>query len=60
MSNVKDYTCDGSKENSHYNGVPSMFGRMVDEQNRMQPKYSEPGESTGKMQGDKRNSQVGP
>lgn len=57
MSDVKDYT--EGQQDSHYNGVPSMYGKMVNEQNRMQPKYCEPGEADGKMQGEKRNTQAG-
>jgi hypothetical protein len=58
MSEVKDYTEE--KENTHYNGVPSMYGKMVNEQNRQQPKYCEPGEAGGGMRGEKRNEQAGP
>ena len=54
---VKDYS--GEKGNSHYNGVPSMYGRLVSEQNRMQPRYCEPGEAGGEMKGEKRNEQAG-
>lgn len=57
MSEVKDYT--EGKEDSHYNGVPSMYGKLVNEQNRMQPKYCEPGEAGGEMRGEKRNEQAG-
>ena len=61
MSEVKDYTspADGSG-NTHYNGVPSEFGRRVAEQNRMQPKYCEPGAADGQMRGEKSNEQKGP
>jgi len=58
MSEVKDYTEE--KEYNHFNGVPSMYGRLVDEQCRMQPKYSWPGEVGGEMKGDRRNVQTGP
>jgi hypothetical protein len=58
MSEVKDYTEE--KEDTHYNGVPSMYGKMVDQQNRMQPKYCMPGEAGGGMRGEKRNEQAGP
>ena len=58
MSEVKDYT--EGKEDSHYNGVPSMYGKLVNEQNRMQPKYCEPGDAGGEMRGEKRNEQKGP
>lgn len=57
MSEVKDYSEE--KQDSHYNGVPSMYGKMVNEQNRMQPKYCEPGEAGGGMRGEKRNEQAG-
>lgn len=61
MSEAKDYTSDvGSEGNTHYNGVSSLYGRMVEDQNRMQPKYAEPGEADGKMRGEKRNEQAGP
>ncbi len=55
---VKDYTEE--KEYNHYNGVPSMYGKLVDEQCRMQPKYCEPGDAGGPMQGEKSNKQAGP
>jgi hypothetical protein len=58
---VKDYTSDvGDEGNTHYNGVPSMFGRMATEQEKMQPKYCWPGKDDGQMHGDKRNVQAGP
>ncbi len=61
MSDVKDYTSSDSFEgNTHYNGVPSEFGRRVESQNKMQPKYCEPGKSGGEMRGEKRNVQAGP
>ena len=61
MSDVKDYTsADGASGNTHYNGVPSEFGRRVEQQNKMQPKYCEPGEAGGEMRGEKRNEQAGP
>lgn len=59
MSDIKDYTTeDGNTGNTHYNGVPSEYGRRVDMQNKMQPKYCEPGKADGKMEGDKRNTQA--
>jgi hypothetical protein len=58
MSDVKDYTKE--EEYNHYNGVPSWYGRIVDEQCRMQPKYCEPGKAGGEMQGARRNTQKGP
>lgn len=61
MSEVKDYTSsEGDNGNTHYNGVSSMYGKMVEQQNKMQPKYSMPGEADGKMQGEKSNKQAGP
>lgn len=61
MSEVKDYTSPvDSNGNTHYNGVPSEFGRRVDSQNKMQPKYCEPGEAGGEMRGERRNEQAGP
>ena len=58
---VKDYTHDaGFEGNSHYNGVPSEYGRRVEMQNKMQPKYCEPGAAGGEMRGEKRNEQAGP
>lgn len=55
---VKDYT--NEKEYSHYNGVPSMYGRLVDEQCRQQPRYCMPGEVDGKMHAAHSNEQAGP
>jgi hypothetical protein len=61
MSDVKDYTtADGEEGDSHYNGVPSAYGKRVEMQNKMQPKYCEPGEAGDEMKGEKRNTQVGP
>lgn len=58
---VKDYTsADGETGNTHYNGVPSAFGKRVDQQNKMQPNYCQPGNATGEMSSDKRNEQAGP
>jgi hypothetical protein len=57
MSDVKDYSGDS---NSHYCGVPSEYGKRVDSQNKMQPKYCEPGEADGAMKGEKSNVQAGP
>lgn len=54
---VKDYS---STSDSHYCGVPSQFGKRVDQQNKMQPKYCMPGEAVGDMKGEKRNEQAGP
>ena len=60
MQSVKDYTSDKSGNNSHYNGVESQYGKRVEEQMRMQPKYCMPGEADGEMRGEKRNEQKGP
>lgn len=61
MSEVKDYTSDDvSSGNTHYNGSPSAYGRRVEQQNQMQPKYCGPGEAGGELRGAKRNEQVGP
>lgn len=61
MSEVKDYTSDDAADgNTHYNGVPSAHGRRVEQQNKMQPDYCEPGEAGGGMRGEKRNEQKGP
>jgi hypothetical protein len=63
MSNegVKDYTSDdAAMGNTHYNGVPSAYGRRVEQQEKMQPKYCEPGAPGDAMQGEKRNVQAGP
>ena len=58
---VKDYTsADGDSGNTHYNGVPSSYGKRVDSQNKMQPKYCMPGEAGGDMKGEKKNVQAGP
>lgn len=57
-NDVKDYSEE--KEYSHYNGVKSMYGRLVNEQCKMQPKYCEPGEVGGELEGEKRNEQKGP
>ena len=58
MPDVKDYSEE--KEYTHFNGVPSMYGKLVDEQCKMQPKYCMPGEVGGDMNGDRRNEQAGP
>ena len=58
---VKDYSEE--KEDTHYNGVPSMYGKMVNKQNAEQPKYCMPGEAgdkDGGLHGEKRNVQAGP
>lgn len=61
MSDVQDYsTSDGDEGNTHYQGVPSSYGKSVDKQNKMQPKYCEPGKAGDDMKGSKRNEQKGP
>ncbi len=56
MKDVEDYTsADSADGNTHYNGVPSSYGKRVEEQNRMQPKYCEPGMAGDGMEGEKRN-----
>ncbi len=61
MSDVQDYTsADGEEGNTHYNGVPSAYGKRVDSQNKMQHKYCEPGSAGDDMKGEKRNVQAGP
>lgn len=61
MSDVKDYTTPvNDRGNTHYQGVPSDYGRRVEEQNRLQPDYCDPGAPDGKMHADKRNVQAGP
>jgi hypothetical protein len=58
---VKDYTtADGDEGNTHYNGVPSSYGKRVEMQNKMQPDYCEPGMAGGEMRGEKRNVQAAP
>jgi hypothetical protein len=56
MNEVKDYSEE--HEDNHYNGVPSMYGKLVNSQQREQPKYCEPGEAGGGMRGEKRNEQA--
>lgn len=61
MSEVKDYTtADGDEGNTHYQGVESAYGKRVEMQNKMQPKYCEPGAADGEMHGEKSNEQEGP
>jgi hypothetical protein len=61
MSDVKDYTsAPDATGNTHYNGVPSDFGRQVEKEQKMQPKYGMPGDAGGEMRGEKRNEQAGP
>ena len=57
-ADVKDYSEE--HEYNHFNGVPSMYGKLVNEQCKMQPKYCWPGEANGVMTAEKRNTQVGP
>ncbi len=56
---VKDYS-ENKGSNSHYNGVPSMYGKLVSEQNKMQPNYCDPGMPGEGMKGEHRNTQKGP
>lgn len=58
MADVKDYTREMG--DTHYNGVPSEYGRRVAEQFKMQPDYCNPGRADGQMHADKRNEQKGP
>lgn len=61
MADIKDYTTsDGDSGNTHYQGVSSGYGKRVEQQNKMQPKYCMPGEAGGDMEGEKRNEQKGP
>ncbi len=58
---IKDYS--EGKQDSHFNGVGSMYGKLVNEQNKQQPKYSWPGEANfdnNPLEGEHRNVQVGP
>jgi len=57
-TSVHDYTEE--RQDTHFNGVPSMYGRIVNEQNKKQPRYCEPGEPGGEMHGEHRNVQQGP
>lgn len=57
---VEDYSSEPEHGNSHYNGVPSWYGKHAMEQYRMQPKYCEPGLAGDAMEGEKRNTQIGP
>ena len=57
-SSIKDYS--EAQEYTHFNGVSSWYGRLVNEQCREQPRYCEPGEAGGPMQGEHRNVQKGP
>lgn len=55
---IKDYS--EKKEHTHYNGVESMYGKLVNEQNRDKPHYSWPGNAGEGMKGEHRNIQKGP
>lgn len=57
---VVDYCSGEDGQDTHFNGVPSFYGKIVNEQNRMQPQYCEPGAPGGEMHGEKRNTQKGP
>lgn len=56
---VRDYT-EHKDDNSHYNGVGSFYGRLCKSQYDMQPKYCMPGPADGEMEGEHRNTQMGP
>ena len=61
MMEVKDYTSDSASEgNTHYNGVSSWYGKHVEAETRMQPKYCEPGAPGDAMRAAHRNEQAGP
>lgn len=61
MREIKDYTSPADASgNTHYNGVPSEYGKRVEMQCKMQPKYCEPGYADGEMRGERRNEQAGP
>ncbi len=61
MKDVEDYTTsDGDEGNTHYQGVSSSYGRRVEMQNKMQPKYCEPGSPGDEMTASHRNEQSGP
>lgn len=58
---VKDYTtADGDVGNTHYQGVESSYGKRVEMQNKMQPKYCMPGAAGDEMTAAHRNEQAGP
>lgn len=57
-TNVHDYTEE--KQDTHYNGVKSWYGKHVDKQLSQQPRYCEPGEPEENMKSPHRNVQVGP
>lgn len=59
-NDVKDYTEGPEGPNSHYDGVPSWYGKIVAEQMRQQPKYCMPGEAGGGLEGEHSNTQLGP
>lgn len=58
MGMVKDYS-EGSKD-THFRGVQSFYGDIVNQQVKQQPKYCEPGNVDEGMKGAHRNTQVGP
>lgn len=59
---VEDYTSsfENKDQNSHYRGVPSMYGKLVEKQEKEQPKYCWPGEAGGELEGAHSNKQEGP
>lgn len=59
MDKVYDWS-EEPLDNTHFCGVPSMYGRLCKQQYDMQPKYCEPGPVGGEMEGEHRNVQKGP
>lgn len=53
---AKDYS---ENKEGHYS-CNSMYAKMVREQNKKQPHYSEPGAADGEMKGEHSNPQKGP
>jgi hypothetical protein len=59
-TDVCDYS-EGKLDNTHYNGVPSMYGKLCKKQQDQQPDYCWPGDvGDGGMHGEHRNEQKGP
>lgn len=57
---VMDYTTAPGDMDTHYNGVPSWYGKIVNQQIKEQPKYCWPGEAGGGLEGEHSNTQLGP
>lgn len=55
---IVDYT--EAKEDNHYNGVGSWYGKHVNKQIAEQPRYCMPGEPEENMKSPHRNVQLGP